>query len=213
MELTPPIRRGLLLVALHGQYPEALTRVALEGLVGAAYQGDTQAWTRDVAYLHRQKLLKIVSDPLPGGRSLETWRLTEAGFAVVEGGSLDAAVEIPPPAPTRSGAPPVAAVPPPIRRGLLLLALHAQYPNALLRASLDGLVGAAWFGDTEAWARDAAYLQRQGLVLVDEAPLPGGRTLETWALTEAGFGLVEGAATDPAVQIARATGAAGRKGR
>lgn len=64
------------------------------------------------------------------------------------------------------------AEPAPARRGLILLTLHAQYPHALLRRSLEQFVAGAYGTPgqeaTAELTRDLAYLEERGLLRVEE---------------------------------------------
>lgn len=88
-----------------------------------------------------------------------------------------------------------------IQRGLVLLALEAQYPQALMQKALDRQLGKL-FESTEALDRELAYLKDKGLISAVSQEL-AGRTLTSWSITTAGIDLVEGTTSDPAIHIER----------
>lgn len=94
MESQAPVRRGIVLHALLGQYPLALTQVALERQVAPFYKAaDGRALSRDLAYLEEKQFLRHESHEV-GGRVFNTFILTPAGVDIVERVAVDAGVEI-----------------------------------------------------------------------------------------------------------------------
>lgn len=89
------LRRGLILQALHSQYPYALTSPALGRQVGMFYMGDERGLTRDLAYLEERQLLGR-EEAAVGAIRVVTYKLTAGGLLVVEGVAADAGVEIVP---------------------------------------------------------------------------------------------------------------------
>lgn len=89
-----------------------------------------------------------------------------------------------------------------LRRGLVLQALHAQYPLPLMQAALDRQLGSFYDGDARAYARDLAYLKEKGLITEDRQQV-ADRLLVSLRLTSAGVDVVEGTVTDPGVEIVR----------
>lgn len=89
-----------------------------------------------------------------------------------------------------------------LRRGLILHALHAQFPMALTKSSTEKQVGPFYGGDTRSLARDLAYLEESGF-LEDRSSEIGDRTVHAYKITPAGMNLVEGATKDPGVHFER----------
>ena len=89
-----------------------------------------------------------------------------------------------------------------LRRGLLLLALHDQYPHPLMEAALVRATAALYAAEPKDRARDLAYLAEQGLLTADESTL-ANRVLRTFRLTAAGLDVVDGATVDPGVALIR----------
>src|SRR5690606_19035136 len=84
-ETQTPLRRGLVLMALHGQYPMPLTNTSLNRAVSAFYAGtEPRAQTRDLAYLKERGLIRSENHEI-SGRTFQTWTLTAVGVDVVEG--------------------------------------------------------------------------------------------------------------------------------
>lgn len=91
----------------------------------------------------------------------------------------------------------------PLRRGLVLLALHAQYPMALMEAALERQVMPFYGNDRRALGRDLAYLDDKGLLQATEQAV-GGRTLRSFTITVDGVDVVDGTVQVPGVTIAAA---------
>ncbi len=91
-----------------------------------------------------------------------------------------------------------------LRRGVVLLALHAQYPLTLAERALELQVRAFYVGTSadRNLARDLAYLEESGRILRNEDEIDGV-PIRTWKLTPAGVRLAEGTETDPGVEISR----------
>lgn len=89
----------------------------------------------------------------------------------------------------------------PLRRGLVLLALKAQYPLPLTRVALDRQLGPFYATDPRDLARDLAYLAERGFLRRDSHEV-GGLTFATICLTAAGVDVVERIVKDPGVEIA-----------
>ena len=92
---------------------------------------------------------------------------------------------------------------PPLRRGVVLLALHAQFPLALARPALDRQVGPFYAMDPLQLHRDLAYLEQKGL-LTQKKGTVGNHRIEIITLTPDGADVVEGATAIPGVEFARA---------
>lgn len=90
---TPALRRGFILLALHGQYPLPLARPMFERAVAAFYTGDDAGLARDIAYLIEKKLMTVDTERLMN-RAVETCKLTAEGCDVVEGATQIPGVEI-----------------------------------------------------------------------------------------------------------------------
>lgn len=91
----------------------------------------------------------------------------------------------------------------PIRRGLVLHALHAQYPMALTQGALDRQVSVFYAGDSKAQARDLAYLAERELLRREQTEV-GGQVVVAFRITAKGVDIVERLVTDPGVEIASA---------
>lgn len=91
---------------------------------------------------------------------------------------------------------------PSLRRGILLLALHAQFPLALTRPALDRQVGPFYAHDPVQLVRDLAYLEQKGFLVQKRARI-GQHVIETATLTPAGVDVVEGTTSDPGIEIVR----------
>ncbi len=87
-----------------------------------------------------------------------------------------------------------------LRRGLVLLALEANFPNALTRDALTRAVPV--FTDGRDLDRDGAYLQGKGYIDHTSSDI-GGRTYHSYRILPAGVDLVEASTTDPGVRIER----------
>jgi len=85
-------------------------------------------------------------------------------------------------------------------RGLLVLALYAQFPGFFTDQALQNQVRVFYRGDQEALVRDIAYLQRSGYLTVTEQKL-GPRRIRAYELTPQGVDIAEGSTTDPGVDI------------
>jgi len=85
------LRRGLILHALHAQYPMALTKSSLEKQVGPFYEGDQRALNRDLAYLEESRFLEDRSSDI-ADRTIHAYRITPAGVNLVEGATKDPGV-------------------------------------------------------------------------------------------------------------------------
>lgn len=79
-------RRGLILLALHEQFPQQLTWRALLGRVRLAYLTDDvdREVSRDLAYLVAKDLVEEESAEV-GRRKILAYRLTPTGVDVAEG--------------------------------------------------------------------------------------------------------------------------------
>lgn len=89
-----------------------------------------------------------------------------------------------------------------LHRGLVLQALHAQYPLALTEVALERQV-AAIIGGGAVLERTIAYLVEKGLVERNSVQL-GQRRLSAVKLRVSGVDLVEGTTTDPAIDLSLA---------
>lgn len=89
-----------------------------------------------------------------------------------------------------------------LRRGLVLQALHAQYPYPLTEAALSRQISVIYLGDERARARDVAYLEEKGFLQVERATV-GAVTLRTFKITTAGVDVVEGSTKDAGVELAQ----------
>lgn len=89
----------------------------------------------------------------------------------------------------------------PVQRGIILLALEAQYPQALMEKALDRQVGRL-FEDGAALTRELAYLRDKGLIAATTETV-AGRVLTSWTITTSGIDLVEGVSRDAAIHIER----------
>jgi hypothetical protein len=83
--------RGLILSALHAQYPYPLTAIALDLQVRPFYAGDNRALVRDLAYLAEKKLIETETSTV-GERQVAVTRITAAGIDVLEGTTKDPGV-------------------------------------------------------------------------------------------------------------------------
>lgn len=94
-----------------------------------------------------------------------------------------------------------------LRRGLVLFALEANYPLALLGRALEERVlpfyGGASAASGQAFARDLEYLAEKRLIDRTEAELDG-RRLVSWRLTASGLDVVTGVSQVPGITIERA---------
>lgn len=89
-----------------------------------------------------------------------------------------------------------------LRRGLILHALHAQFPLRLSAASLQRQVGPFYQGEAKALERDLAYLEQKGALELHSDEV-GGLTVRAFSITPAGIDLVERTTTDPGITFAR----------
>lgn len=92
-----------------------------------------------------------------------------------------------------------------LRRGMVLHALHVQYPLSLAQAALERQIAPHYMFDRLAKesTRDLAYLREKGLIAREEQKI-GEAVIVTWRITPAGIDLVEGVATDPAIDVGSA---------
>lgn len=89
----------------------------------------------------------------------------------------------------------------PLRRGLVLLALKAQYPLPLTQTALDRQLGLFYAADPRALTRDLAYLSERGFLRRDSHEV-GGSVFATLCLTASGVDIVERITKDPGIEIA-----------
>ncbi|MCA9640129.1 MAG: hypothetical protein KC492_05515 [Myxococcales bacterium] len=89
-----------------------------------------------------------------------------------------------------------------LRRGLLLLALHEQYPYPLTETALQRQVGAFYAAEPKAMARDLHYLADKGYLARVEATI-AGRQVRSFQATPQGVDVAEGSVVDPGVEISR----------
>jgi hypothetical protein len=89
-----------------------------------------------------------------------------------------------------------------LRRGILLQALHAQYPYALTRAMLEKAV-CALYPALKGMDADIEYLREKGLLTSEETTV-AARVYRSYKLTAAGVDVVEGSTTLPGISIERA---------
>lgn len=95
---------------------------------------------------------------------------------------------------------------PRLRRGLILHALHAQSPMALMRPALDRQVGVFYIGDDRQLSRDLLYLEQKGALTRRMAEVTvhhAAHQVEALTITPTGTDLVEGTTTDPGIEFAR----------
>jgi hypothetical protein len=90
-----------------------------------------------------------------------------------------------------------------LRRGMILLALHAQYPHALTQAMLERAVG-PFYEQLRGFSVDLAYLQEKGLC-TSESTMVGLKVFVSYRITTKGIDLVDGAVEEPGIQIERPT--------
>ena len=92
----------------------------------------------------------------------------------------------------------------PWRRGMVLLALHSQYPLALRTAALEGRLAGVYDDAMRGLPRDLAYLADSAVGAIRrETQTAAGRTYEVITLTAHGVDIVEGVATHAGIQIDR----------
>ena len=91
------------------------------------------------------------------------------------------------------------------RRGVLLRTLAANYPHPLADLAFGLQTRVLYLGPAEKAdqerPRDLAYLVERGLIRREESKV-GAAVIVTWYLTAEGLFVVEGATTDPGVEIA-----------
>lgn len=90
----------------------------------------------------------------------------------------------------------------PMRRGVQLLALQAQYPGKLARAVLTQQLS-AFIEDPKDLDRDCAYLSDKGYATWAVEHFEGGASVLMGRITAAGIDLIDGVSTDPGVHIQR----------
>jgi len=114
----PPLRRGMLLLAMESQLPGRLTKDALFRPMEPFYLGDVKAFEKDLWYLEAQDLAVREAVALPTAdllryqarrrssgrvsfdppkedvatRDLDMWQITPKGLCVVDGTEDDAGV-------------------------------------------------------------------------------------------------------------------------
>lgn len=87
-----------------------------------------------------------------------------------------------------------------IRRGLVLLTLHAQYPHPLVDAAFTRATMPFYVADERERARDLAYLEERKFISIETTGL-AGTVYRTYKLTAAGVDVAEGVVQDPGVVI------------
>lgn len=87
-----------------------------------------------------------------------------------------------------------------VRRGLVLMALNAQYPLGLAEAALELQVGPFYAGDQRALVRDLAYLEDSGY-LARKSVKVARQSVRSFEITPKGIDVVECSVTDPGVVI------------
>ena len=88
------------------------------------------------------------------------------------------------------------------RRGLILHALHANYPNPVTRGAIDRQV-MPFYTSVKELDRDIEYLADKGFLEKRETEI-GERKIRNYEITPAGVDLVDGSTQDPGVHFARA---------
>lgn len=87
-----PMQRGVILHALHAQYPLVLLERALRQQVGELV-ADERVFTRILAYLDDKKLIELVDREI-GGVRVRAYRLTADGVDVVERRRAEAGITV-----------------------------------------------------------------------------------------------------------------------
>ena len=87
-----------------------------------------------------------------------------------------------------------------LRRGLVLLTLHAQYPFSLVEALLTRATATMYVGDPREAARDLAYLEERKFIATETSGFRG-TVLRSFKLTAVGVDVVLGVIEDPGVII------------
>lgn len=80
----PALRRGALLLAIHGQYPLPFALPALERAVDLVYSMAPDEFRRDVHYLESKALIEHRRSKVRG-QTIEVVELTPLGVDVAEG--------------------------------------------------------------------------------------------------------------------------------
>lgn len=86
------------------------------------------------------------------------------------------------------------------RRGLILHALHANFPLRTMRAAIERAVMPFYVGEAAQFARDIEYLRAKGYLDVHQEHV-GRSAVEAYSISPAGVDLVERTTADPGVFI------------
>lgn len=94
-----------------------------------------------------------------------------------------------------------------IRRGLILLALHMNYPHPVRDASLSTQLRPAYFGadGPRAYTQDLIWLERKKYLIRAQDDVQG-RVYVTYTITEDGVLIADRSVRDPGVQIGAGDG-------